>query len=82
MVGSIGCRHVFREYMRPCKAILDTAVRPPQDLRNLHAFAVSLLSLLTAAGAFDPNVAPIASVNTPRDVYNPRQAQVGVKVRF
>ena len=38
--------------------------------------------LNTVWGSFDPNVPPIASFNTPRDVFNPRQAQVGLKVRF
>jgi hypothetical protein len=33
-------------------------------------------------GSFDPNVPPIASFGTPRDVFNPRQAQLGLRVRF
>jgi len=38
--------------------------------------------LNTVWGSFNPDVAPIASFNTPRDVFNPRQAQLGLKVRF
>jgi hypothetical protein len=38
--------------------------------------------LNTVWGSFDPNVAPIASFGTPRDVFNPRQAQLGMRVRF
>lgn len=42
----------------------------------------NIKDLNTVWGSFDPNVAPIASFNTPRDVFNPRQAQLGLKVRF
>jgi hypothetical protein len=42
----------------------------------------NIRDLNTVWGSFDPNVAPIASFNTPRDVFNPRQAQLGLKVRF
>jgi hypothetical protein len=38
--------------------------------------------LNTVWGSFNPDVAPIASFGTPRDVFNPRQAQLGLKVRF
>ena len=38
--------------------------------------------LNTVWGSFDPNVPAIPSFNTPRDVFNPRQAQLGLKVRF
>jgi outer membrane receptor protein involved in Fe transport len=42
----------------------------------------NIRDLNTVWGSFDPNVAPLASFNTPRDVFNPRQVQVGLKVRF
>ena len=42
----------------------------------------NIRDLNTVWGSFDPNVAPIASFDTPRDVFNPRQAQLGLKVRF
>jgi outer membrane receptor protein involved in Fe transport len=42
----------------------------------------NIRDLNTVWGSFDPNVPPIASFNTPRDVFNPRQAQLGLKVRF
>jgi outer membrane receptor for ferrienterochelin and colicin len=42
----------------------------------------NIRDLNTVWGSFDPNVAPIASFNTARDVFNPRQLQVGLKVRF
>jgi hypothetical protein len=42
----------------------------------------NIRDLNTVWGSFDPNVPPIASFNTPRDVFNPRQLQVGLKVRF
>jgi hypothetical protein len=42
----------------------------------------NIRDLNTVWGSFDPNVPPIASFNTPRDVFNPRQMQVGLKLRF
>jgi hypothetical protein len=33
-------------------------------------------------GGFDLNVAPVASFGTPRDVFNPRQTQLGFKLKF
>jgi hypothetical protein len=33
-------------------------------------------------GGFDLSVAPVASFGTPRDVFNPRQAQFGFKLKF
>ena len=33
-------------------------------------------------GGFDLNVAPVASFGTPRDVFNPRQTQFGLKLKF
>lgn len=42
----------------------------------------NIRDLNTVWGSFDPNVPPIASFDTPRDVFNPRQAQIGLKVRF
>jgi hypothetical protein len=42
----------------------------------------NIRDLNTVWGSFNPAVPPIASFNTPRDVFNPRQAQVGLKVRF
>jgi hypothetical protein len=38
--------------------------------------------LNTVWGSFNPDLPPIASFNTPRDVFNPRQAQLGLRVRF
>jgi outer membrane receptor protein involved in Fe transport len=51
------------------------------DVFNLFN-RTNIRDLNTVWGSFDPNVAPIASFNTPRDVFNPRQAQLGLKVRF
>jgi hypothetical protein len=51
------------------------------DVFNLFD-RTNIRDLNTVWGSFDPNVPPIASFNTPRDVFNPRQAQVGLKVRF
>jgi outer membrane receptor protein involved in Fe transport len=51
------------------------------DVFNLFD-RTNVRDLNTVWGSFDPNVAPIASFNTPRDVFNPRQAQIGLKVRF
>jgi hypothetical protein len=51
------------------------------DVFNLFN-RTNVRDLNTVWGSFDPNVAPIASFNTPRDVFNPRQAQIGVRVRF
>ena len=42
----------------------------------------NIRDLNTVWGSFNPDVPPIASFNTPRDVFNPRQAQLGLKVRF
>jgi len=42
----------------------------------------NIRDLNTVWGSFDPNVPPIASFNTPRDVFNPRQVQLGLKLRF
>jgi outer membrane receptor protein involved in Fe transport len=51
------------------------------DVFNLFN-RTNIRDLNTVWGSFDPNVPPIASYNTPRDVFNPRQAQIGVRVRF
>jgi hypothetical protein len=51
------------------------------DVFNLFN-RTNIRDLNTVWGSFDPNVPPIASYNTPRDVFNPRQAQVGLRVRF
>jgi outer membrane receptor protein involved in Fe transport len=42
----------------------------------------NIRDLNTVWGSIDPNAAPVASFNTPRDVFNPRQAQLGLKLRF
>jgi outer membrane receptor protein involved in Fe transport len=38
--------------------------------------------LNTVWGSNNPDATPIASFNTPRDVFNPRQAQIGLRLRF
>ena len=43
---------------------------------------VNIRDLNTVYGGIDLSVAPIASFNTPREVFNPRQLQFGVKLRF
>jgi outer membrane receptor protein involved in Fe transport len=42
----------------------------------------NIRDLNTVWGSIDPAAAPIASFDTPRDVFNPRQAQVGLKLKF
>jgi hypothetical protein len=51
------------------------------DVFNLFN-RTNIRDLNTVWGSFNPDVAPIASFNTPRDVFNPRQGQLGLKVRF
>jgi outer membrane receptor protein involved in Fe transport len=51
------------------------------DVFNLFN-RTNVRDLNTVWGSFNPSVPPIASFGTPRDVFNPRQAQVGLKVRF
>jgi outer membrane receptor for ferrienterochelin and colicin len=51
------------------------------DVFNLFN-RTNIRDLNTVWGSFDPNVPPVASFNTPRDVFNPRQGQLGLKVRF
>jgi hypothetical protein len=51
------------------------------DVFNLFN-RTNIRDLNTVWGSFDPNVPPIASFDTPRDVFNPRQAQIGLRVRF
>src|SRR5262245_56804373 len=43
---------------------------------------VNIRDLNTVYGSASLAVAPIASFNTPRDVFNPRQLQFGVKLKF
>jgi hypothetical protein len=43
---------------------------------------VNIKDLNTVWGSADLNTPPISSYNTPRDVFNPRQIQFGVKVLF
>jgi hypothetical protein len=43
---------------------------------------VNVKDLNTVWGNADPNVPPISSFNTPREVFNPRQAQIGLRLRF
>jgi hypothetical protein len=38
--------------------------------------------LNTVWGSNDPAATPIASFDTPRDVFNPRQAQIGLRLKF
>ena len=68
---------VAREFGLGGKARAEITV----DVFNVFNRA-NIKDLNTVWGSFDPNVAPIASFNTPRDVFNPRQAQLGLKVRF
>ena len=51
------------------------------DVFNLFN-RVNVKDLNTVWGNADPNVAPIPSFNTPREVFNPRQAQIGLRLRF
>jgi hypothetical protein len=51
------------------------------DVFNLFN-RVNVKDLNTVWGDADPNVAPIPSFNTPREVFNPRQAQIGLRLRF
>jgi outer membrane receptor protein involved in Fe transport len=43
---------------------------------------VNIRDLNMVYGSFDLNAPPVASFNTPRDVFNPRQIQVGLKLLF
>jgi hypothetical protein len=43
---------------------------------------VNIKDLNTVYGSFNLSVPPVASFNTPRDVFNPRQIQFGVKLKF
>jgi hypothetical protein len=51
------------------------------DVFNLFN-RTNVRDLNTVWGSNDPNATPIASFNTPRDVFNPRQAQIGLRLRF
>jgi outer membrane receptor protein involved in Fe transport len=51
------------------------------DVFNLFD-RTNIRDLNTVWGSVDPAATPIASFNTPRDVFNPRQAQVGLKLKF
>jgi hypothetical protein len=43
---------------------------------------VNIKDLNTVYGSFDLRVPPVPSFNTPRDVFNPRQIQFGLKLNF
>jgi hypothetical protein len=68
---------VAREFRMGGRARAEVSV----DVFNLLD-RTNIRDLNTVWGSFDPNVPPIASFNTPRDVFNPRQMQVGLKLRF
>jgi len=51
------------------------------DVFNLFN-RVNVKDLNTVWGNVDPNVPAIPSFNTPREVFNPRQAQIGLRLRF
>ena len=68
---------VAREFRVGGRARVEVSV----DVFNLFN-RTNIRDLNTVWGSFDPNVPPIASFNTPRDVFNPRQVQLGLKLRF
>ena len=68
---------VAREFRLGGRARAEVSV----DVFNLFN-RTNIRDLNTVWGSFDPNVPPIASFNTPRDVFNPRQVQLGLKLRF
>jgi hypothetical protein len=43
---------------------------------------VNIRDITTFYGSSDLNVAPVAGFGTPRDVFNPRQIQIGFKLKF
>jgi outer membrane receptor protein involved in Fe transport len=51
------------------------------DVFNLFN-RTNVRDLNTVWGSNNPDATPIASFNTPRDVFNPRQAQIGLRLRF
>src|SRR5262249_32773181 len=51
------------------------------DVFNIFNRA-NVKDLNTVWGNVDPNVPAIPSFDTPREVFNPRQAQIGFRVRF
>jgi outer membrane receptor protein involved in Fe transport len=68
---------VAREFKLGGKARAELSV----DVFNLFN-RTNVRDLNTVWGSNNPDAAPIASFNTPRDVFNPRQAQIGLRVRF
>jgi outer membrane receptor protein involved in Fe transport len=68
---------VAREFKLGGKARAELSV----DVFNLFN-RTNVRDLNTVWGSNDPNATPIASFNTPRDVFNPRQAQIGLRLRF
>jgi outer membrane receptor protein involved in Fe transport len=68
---------VAREFALGSRARAEISV----DVFNLFN-RTNIRDLNTVWGSFNPAVPAIASFNTPRDVFNPRQAQLGLKVRF
>ncbi len=73
---------------RTCAWRASSAGRPRRGPRSASTSSTSstgtnVRDLNTVCGSFDPNATPIAAVGTtPRDVFNPRQAQLGLKLRF
>ncbi len=68
---------VAREFRLGEKARAELSV----DVFNLFN-RTNVRDLNTVWGSNNPDATPIASFNTPRDVFNPRQAQIGLRVRF
>ncbi|HKX28486.1 MAG TPA: carboxypeptidase regulatory-like domain-containing protein [Blastocatellia bacterium] len=66
---------------RPVKFNERLSAEFSMDFFNLFN-RVNIRDLNTVYGADDFNSAPIASFNTPRDVFNPRQLQFGLKLKF
>jgi carboxypeptidase family protein/TonB-dependent receptor-like protein len=68
---------ISREFSLGGKATGEISV----DVFNVFNRA-NVKDLNTVWGSADPSVPPIPSFNTPREVFNPRQAQIGLRLRF
>jgi hypothetical protein len=76
-----GFASVDMRVARPIKLVERLSTEFSVDFFNLFN-RVNVRDISTVYGSSDPATAPIASFGTPRDVFNPRQIQFSVKLKF